>query len=298
MDAHLRDLRYFVAVAEELSFTKAANERLFIAQPTLSRQIRLLEASLRARLFERDHRTVRLTEAGEVLLGQARLLLDQWDETQRAVAEVAAGANMALRVGFHTRIGRGLIPAVTSRMAEQLPGWKLTFRQVSWRDPTAGLASAEVDVAIAWLPVPETGRLSWQVVATEDRWVALPANHRLARREAVTLDDLSDEPFIALPASAGALRQFWLAAEQRQAPPRIAAEAETAEETFEAVASGLGVALLAAGNAEIYQRDDVVCRPVTGLPPSQLAVLWRTDDERKAIQVFTGIFCRCVQAGR
>jgi len=298
MDAHLRDLRYFVAVAEELSFTKAANERLFIAQPTLSRQIRLLEASLRARLFERDHRTVRLTEAGEVLLGQARLLLDQWDETQHAVAEVAAAANMALRVGFHTRIGRGLIPAVTVRMAEQLPGWKLTFRQVSWGDPTAGLATAEVDVAIAWLPVPDTGLLSWQVVATEDRWVALPASHRLARRTAVTLDDLSAEPFIALPASAGALRQFWLAAEQRQAPPRIAAEAETAEETFEAVASGLGVALLAAGNAEIYQRDDVVCRPVTGLSPSQLAVLWRTGDERKAIQVFTGIFCRCVQAGR
>src|SRR6267154_1832620 len=109
MDAHLRDLRYFVAVAEELSFTRAANERLFIAQPTLSRQIRLLEAALRARLFERDHRTVRLTGAGEILLTRARLLLGQWDETQRAVAEAAAGADMTLRVGFHTRIGRGLI---------------------------------------------------------------------------------------------------------------------------------------------------------------------------------------------
>jgi DNA-binding transcriptional LysR family regulator len=296
MDAHLRDLRYFVAVAEELSFTKAANERLFIAQPTLSRQIRLLEASLRARLFERDHRTVRLTRAGEVLLARARLLLDQWDETQNAVAEAAAAADMTLRVGFHTRIGRGLIPAVTARMAQLLPGWKLTFRQVSWRDPTAGLASAEVDVAIAWLPVPDTGLLSWQVVATEERWVALPAKHRLAHRPAVTLGDLADEPFIALPATAGPLRQFWLAAEERQVPPRIAAEAETAEETFEAVASGLGIALLAAGNAEIYRRDDVVCRPVTGVSPSRLAVLWRTGDNRKAIQVFTGIFCQCVQA--
>ena len=142
MDAHLRDLRYFVAVAEELNFTKAANERLFIAQPTLSRQIRLLEAALRARLFDRDHRTVRLTQAGEVLLTRARLLLGQWDETQGAVAEAAAATDMTLRVGFHTRIGRGLIPAVTARMAQLLPGWKLTFRQVSWRDPTAGLAGA------------------------------------------------------------------------------------------------------------------------------------------------------------
>jgi DNA-binding transcriptional LysR family regulator len=296
MDAHLRDLRYFIAVAEELSFTKAANERLFIAQPTLSRQIRLLEASLRARLFERDKRTVRLTRAGEILLTRARLLLDEWDETQNAVAEAAAAADMTLRVGFHTRIGRGLIPAVTTQMAQLLPGWKLAFRQVSWRDPTAGLASAEVDVAIAWLPVPDTALLSWQVVATEDRWVALPAKHRLAERAAVALGDLAGEPFIALPVTAGPLRQFWLAAEERQVPPRIAAEAETAEETFEAVASGLGIALLAAGNAEIYQRDDVICRPVTGLSPSQLAVLWRTGDDRKAIQVFTGIFCQCVQA--
>jgi DNA-binding transcriptional LysR family regulator len=188
MDAHLRDLRYFVAVAEELSFTRAA-ARLFIAQPTLSRQIRLLEAALRVRLFERDHRTVRLTGAGEILLTRARLLLGQWDETQGAVAEAAAAADMTLRVGFHTRIGRGLIPAVTARMAQLLPGWKLAFRQVSWRDPTAGLADATVDVAISWLPVPDTGQLSWQVVATEDRWVALPAGHRLAEKAAVTLDD-------------------------------------------------------------------------------------------------------------
>jgi DNA-binding transcriptional LysR family regulator len=204
---------------------------------------------------------VRLTRAGEILLTRARLLLDQWDETRDAVAEAAAAADITLRIGFHTRIGRGLIPAVTTRMAQLLPGWKLTFRQVSWRDPTAGLASAEVDVAISWLPVADTGLLSWQVVATEDRWVALPTSHRLARMAAVTRDDLSSEPFIALPAAAGPLRQFWLAAGERRAPPRIAAEAETAEETFEAVASGLGVALLAAGNAEIYQRDDVVVVP-------------------------------------
>jgi DNA-binding transcriptional LysR family regulator len=112
MDAHLRDLRYFVAVAEELSFTRAA-ARLFIAQPTLSRQIRLLEASLRARLFERDHRTVRLTRAGEILLPQARLLLGQWDEVQGALAEAAAAADMTLRVGFHTRTGGWPCPLST-----------------------------------------------------------------------------------------------------------------------------------------------------------------------------------------
>ncbi len=176
MDSHLRDLRYFIAVAEELSFTRAS-ERLFISQPTLSKQIRYLETGLRVRLFVRDRRTVTLTAAGEALLPQARLVLAQWEQALRAVAEADAARNATLTVGFQTRIGRGLIPAVTARMAELLPGWKLVFRQISWRDPTAGLADAGVDVAIAWLPVPDNGLLAWRVVATEPRWVALPTDH-------------------------------------------------------------------------------------------------------------------------
>jgi DNA-binding transcriptional LysR family regulator len=296
MDAHIRDLRYFVAVAEELSFTKAASERLFISQPALSKQIRQLENSLRVRLFDRDRRTVALTAAGETMLPRARLLIEQWEETRRAVAEAAAARDSTLTVGFQTRIGRGLIPGVTAKMAELLPGWTLLFRQVSWRDPTAGLARAEVDVAIAWLPVPDTDELSWQVVATEDRWIALPAGHPLVGRPTIPFAELTNEPFIALPAAAGPLRQFWLATEHRNAEPRVAAEVETAEETFEAVASGLGVALLSAGNAEIYQREDVVCRPVTGLSPSELAVVWRTDDRRPAIRVFVDACFRCLCA--
>jgi DNA-binding transcriptional LysR family regulator len=146
MDAHIRDLRYFVAVAEELSFTKAA-ERLFISQPALSKQIRHLENTVRVRLFERDRRTVALTPAGAELLPRARQLVERWEEAVRAV---------------------------------------------------------------------------------------------------------------------------------------------------EAVASGLGVTLLAAGNAEIYQREGVTCRPVSGLPPSELAVAWRTADNRPAIRVFVESCASCL----
>ncbi len=293
MDAHLRDLRYFVAVAEELSFTKAAAERLFISQPALSKQIRRLETTLRVRLFERDRRTVTLTKAGAELLPRARGIIAQWEDAERAVA---VAGETTLTVGFQTRIGRGLIPGVTAAMAEQLPGWTLSFRQVSWRDPTAGLARREVDVALAWLPVPENSGLSWRVVATEDRWVALAAGHPLAGRDRVAFDELADEPFVALPALAGRLRDFWLATAQRTRPAHVVAEAETAEETFEAVASGLGVALLSAGNAAIYRRDDVVCLPVTGLPPSELAVAWRTGDDRAAIRVFVEACAVCLCA--
>jgi DNA-binding transcriptional LysR family regulator len=200
---------------------------------------------------------------------------------------------MTLTVGFQTSIGRGLIPAVTATMEKLLPGWRFLFRQISWADPTTGLASGAVDVAVAWLPVPASGDFSWKVVTAEDRWVALPIGHRLAQRHAVSFAELADEPFIALPPAAGALREFWLANDHRRAPARIAATAETADEAFEAVASGLGVVLLSAGNAEIYKREDVVCRPVTGLSPSELAVVWRTGDHREAVRVFTDACCLC-----
>ncbi|GAA4640874.1 hypothetical protein GCM10023196_107840 [Actinoallomurus vinaceus] len=103
--------------------------------------------------------------------------------------------------------------------------------------------------------------------------------------------ELVDEPFIALPPDAGALREFWLAADHRETPARVATAVETADETFEAVASGLGVALLAAGNADIYRRDDLVYWPVGGLSPSELAVVWRTGDDREAVRVFTEACC-------
>lgn len=235
-----------------------------------------------------------MTGAGAALLPHARQVIEQWDVAQRAVADVAEARRTTLTVGFHTRIGRGLIPNVTARMATSLPGWKLLFRQISWGDATVGLASGDVDVAIAWLPVPDNGEFWWKVVATEDRWVALPAGHRLVSRAVVPLDELADEPFIALPRTAGPLREFWLGNDQRPTPAWIVAEVETAEESIEAVGSGLGVVLLSAGNAEVYQRDDIVCRPVEGLPPSELAVVRRASDDRHTVHVVIDACEQCL----
>lgn len=290
MDAHIRDLRYFVAVAEELSFTRAAAERLFISQPSLSRQIRQLELSMRTRLFERDRRRVALTSAGAALLPLAKRIIEQWEDARRAVA--LAREERTLTVGFQTRIGRGLVPSI----AGALPGWELRFRQVGWGDPSVGLGDGQVDVAVAWLPVPGDGTYEWTVVSTEERWVALPAGHRLAARAEVGLGELAGEPFVALPVTAGPMRDFWLAAEQRTRPALVGAEADTAEEAFEAVASGRAVALVSAGNAELYRRDDVVTRPVPGLPPSRLAIVWRRDDRRDAVRALVQEFVRCLCA--
>lgn len=291
MDVNVRDLRYFVAVADELSFTRAAS-RLYISQPALSKQIRQLEKSLRTNLFDRDRHGVALTAAGHALLPHARTLIEQWDGARQAVAEAAASAETTLTVGFQTSIGRGLIAGVTAAMGEQLPEWRLLFRQIPWSEPTTGLGDGTTDVAVAWLPAPRNGELSWQVIAREERWVALPAGHRLAGRATVPFHELETEPFVALPASAGGLRDFWLATDSRETPARIAVEAESAEETFEAVGAGLGVALLAAGNVASYPREDVICLPVTGISSSELAVGWRTGDSRPAVCIFVNACLR------
>ncbi|MFE7318886.1 LysR family transcriptional regulator [Streptomyces sp. NPDC057555] len=284
MDAHLRDLRYFLATAEELNFTRAA-ERLFISQPALSKQIRQLETGLRVRLFQRDRRTVTLTEAGAALLPRAREVLGLWDETQRAVSDAAAAEAAVLTLGVSTSVGRGLLPAIRARFAERRPNWRIRVRQIAWDDGSAGLADGTADLALLWLPFPEQEAFAVEVVATEPRWVALPAGHRLADAAEVPFAALLEEPFLALPESAGALRDHWLAVSERDGRPvRIGAVVSGADETFEAVEEGLGVVLLAAGNAAIYQRPGVIARPVSGLSPSRLALAWRADDHRTALR--------------
>jgi DNA-binding transcriptional LysR family regulator len=126
------------------------------------------------------------------------------------------------------------------------------------------------------------------VLPGDDGWDAARQAWNLAADQRPTL--------VALPASAGAMREFWLAAEHRTTPARVSAEASTADEAFEAVAAGSGVALLSAGNAALYQCDDVVCRPVPDLPPCRLAVMWRSNDRRRVVRVVAGTCCRCVAA--
>ncbi|MFI6294180.1 LysR family transcriptional regulator [Nonomuraea sp. NPDC050790] len=284
MDAHLRDLRYFVAVAEELSFTRAA-ERLYIAQPTLSKQIRQLEDLMRVKLFDRNRRAVSLTEPGEALLPVARELLQRWDEAQRAVGDAAAAQTSRLTVGMSTSVGRGLLAAIRERFTTRRPGCELRIRQVNWSDATAGLAEGEVDAAFVWLPIPGQDDLNVQVVAREPRWVAFREGHRLAVRDEVGFAELLDDAFLALPESAGPLRDHWLATDERGGrAPVVCSTVTNAEETFAALESTDAVVLLASGNAEIYRRPGIRAIPVTGLSPCELALAWRPGDHRTAIR--------------
>jgi DNA-binding transcriptional LysR family regulator len=285
MDAHLRDLRYFVTVADELSFTRAA-ERLHLSQPALSKQIRGLETTLRSQLLRRDRRHVELTEAGKALHSAARSLLADWDETVATVADAAAAEARVLRIGTLTSIGRALFPAVLAEFGKQEPDWQVELRSFGWGDPSAGLAERETDAAFVWLPTGTTD-IETEVLATEPRLVAVSSRHPLAGRAAVTFAEIAGDPFAALPASAGAARDFWLALDSRAGwPPRIAAEASSADEIFELVAAGTAVTLLAEGNAAVYSRSGITCIPVTGLEPARLAIAWRRGDRRACVRDF------------
>lgn len=159
---------------------------------------------------------------------------------------------------------------------------------MNWDDPTGGLSATgggATDAAFVWLPLPEPDRYRWLVVAEEPRLVLLPSAHPLAGREAIDIADLLDQPFLALPSSAGSLRDYWLALDARDGrPPIIGVEIASTDETAEALLAGLGVCLIAAGNAEPFRRDGITTRPVTGLSDSQLALAWRADDSRPLLR--------------
>ena len=157
MDVHGRDLRYFVAVAEELHFTRAA-ERLYLSQPALSKQIRMLERQLGAELFERDRQGVALTPVGVALLPHARRVLAAWDEARAAAEQAKSEQRATLLVGMSTSLARsGMLPAIRSRFTAMQPGATVALREVGWEDPTAGLAGKATDVAFVWLPLPDPG---------------------------------------------------------------------------------------------------------------------------------------------
>ncbi|HEX5812831.1 MAG TPA: LysR family transcriptional regulator [Pseudonocardia sp.] len=144
-DVHIRDLRSFLAVADELSFTRAA-EALFVSQPALSKQVRALETRLNAELFTRGHRSVALTEAGTALLAPARRIVAEWDSAVAEVQAAAVAARQTLVVGFHTRIGRGLVP---TRRSSPCPPPPDRCGSSGWPPTTAALRRGST-VATTW----------------------------------------------------------------------------------------------------------------------------------------------------
>ena len=283
MDVHLRDLRYFTAVAEELHFRKAA-ERLFVSQPVLSRQIARLEQDLKARLFIRDRRSVQLTSAGEALLHRARNLLEDWDAATKEVTTLARKEQSVLVIGLQTGVGRGMLHTLTQAL--NAIQWRPELHQVAWNDATAGVEAGDCDAGFAWLGTTINPHCGYVVVAEEPIMLAVNSQHRLAGRRQASFAEVSNEPLVVLPESAKELRSFWLAEHARHGSPApIACEAATADEALENVAAGTGSVFISAGNSVLYAREGVHFLDVPDLLPARLAFLWRAGDTRDVIRV-------------
>ncbi|MTE15084.1 LysR family transcriptional regulator [Nocardia aurantiaca] len=264
-DVDLRKLRYFVAVAEHLHFGRAA-ERLFIAQPVLSRQIRALEEELGARLFARDRRGTALTAAGEQLLIDAEPLLAAAEALQRRVIRAAEGTR-TFTVGFMPGL---MVTGAVRALTERHPGLTVDLVRTNWDDQVEVVHDGRVDVSVIRLPVEPRG-LAIRPLYSEPRVVALPADHRLAGKEAVAVTDLADEHLLQDPA----LVPEWtaVASELRTDRPAVPVF-HSVEEKLEHVAAGLGIIFLPLSVMTFYTRPDIAYLPVPDLAPNQVSLAW------------------------
>ena len=290
VDVDTRLLRAFVAVAEDLNFTRAA-ERLVLAQQALSAQVQQLEIRLGSRLFERTSRKVQLTEAGEVLLPHAHVILQTLDAgtSQLEAARRAAGAT--LRVGLSATSMVPLTSETMRRFSQRHPDVRLAVSNAGLNQPAAGLHEGTVDVAFVRPPFGAEG-ISMVTVLTEGRFAVLPKDHPLAARERVRAEDLVGEPWIWVEGADPLARAFWSLEEHRGGRPlRAGTRVNSFEEAFGAVAAGLAITCQAESAVHAVGAGFPQLRfvPLEGARPTQVAVAWSTAHETPLARDFVRI---------
>ncbi len=237
-------MRYFLAVAEELSFSRAAR-RLHIAQPPLSQQIRQLERELEVALFERTSRSVRLTTAGEALLGEARTVLAHTDAIRSHVGAAGRGESGFLSLGCVPAGFAGLIGSIVRPFASRYPDVTLTLRELNTRAQYDALETGELDLGLVRSGI-ESPRLSTYAFYTERLFVTLPSGHRLEHQRRIELADLAEEEFIFFSREVGKWHfdQIVHICQEAGFSPTIGHECDSILAQLSMVASGLGITLV------------------------------------------------------
>jgi DNA-binding transcriptional LysR family regulator len=275
----LRHLRYFVAVAEERHFGRAA-ERLHIAQPPLSQQIRKLEGELGVTLLHRTTRSVELAPAGEVLLVRAREMLAAADRAADDTRRAARGEFGRLAVGFTGSATYELLPRVAAAMRSALRGVVLELRgELLTPAQVASLLDGTLDLGFLRPPVRERD-LCIEVVRREPLVAVLPEAHPLAAADAVPLEELSAEPFVVYPSHFRSVVHDAVeeTCEAHGFLPRVALEVSETATLVSFVAAGIGVSLVPESVRHMTVRG-AVYRPLAGDAAAvELAVAWRRDD--------------------
>ena len=281
----LRQLRYFVAVAEELHFRRAA-ARLHMSQPPLSHQIRLLEEELGCELLSRTRRRVDVTPAGEAFLRDARAILADLDRAARNARRIQEGQTGLLRVSFAGSALLSLVPRVVQRLAALHPEIDIELRERSTSDQVRALAAGVTDLGLAPLPVADPG-LDVEVLARERTVAAVPAAHPLARRRRLTLRRLAEHPFVLFPReqAPGYHDMLMTAVTSAGTPPRVIQQAAETQTIMGLVAAGTGVSLVPASVQQLAL-EGVVYRPVADAPDTELAALSRRGERTRLIEAF------------
>jgi DNA-binding transcriptional LysR family regulator len=281
----LRQLRYFVAVAEELHFRRAA-ARLHMSQPPLSHQIRLLEEELGCELLSRTRRRVEMTPAGEAFLRDARAVLGDLDRAGRNARRIHDGQTGLLRVSFAGSALLSLVPRVVQRLGAVHPEIDIELRERSTSDQVRALAAGVTDLGLAPLPVADPG-LDVEVLARERTVAAVPAAHPLARTRRLTLRRLAEHPFVLFPReqAPGYHDLLMTAVTSAGTPPRVIQQAAETQTIMGLVAAGAGVSLVPASVQQLAL-EGVVYRPVADAPDTELAALSRRGERTRLIEAF------------
>lgn len=281
----LRQLRYFLAVAEELSFTRAA-ALLHVSQPPVSRQIMLLEAEIGTPLFERSKQYVRLTAAGQHFYEQARALVAAAQAAVLSTRRVASGQVGKIALGLGGTAAY-VFPDALALFRRRHPEVELVLNPLNLAYHQAALLDGRIDVGLVVLPVDED-ELETRLLTRMRLLAALPADHPLAARRKLSLRDLSDQAFVMVPWTKG--RGFGRLAMQvcRRSGfvPHVVQEAEPMESVLGMVAAGAGVALVPESMEHLHGRK-VAYRPIKeDYAAADIAIAWRKDDTSPILRAF------------
>ncbi|AUC94972.1 MULTISPECIES: LysR substrate-binding domain-containing protein [Bradyrhizobium] len=290
----LRHIRYFVALGEELNFTRAA-ERLHIAQPPLSQQIRQLEDELGVTLLQRNSRPVRLTEAGVLFLARARALLASFEDAVADTRRVGRGQAGKLALGFVGSAMFAGLPDVVGAYRDACPDVELVLDEMLAAEIAEALRRRRIDVGFARPALlPEAG-LAQRVILEEPYVAALPRTHPLAARRSVALAELSDDAFVLYPARPEPSVTGLIVAACAAAgfTPRLAQEVLHLQTAIGLIAAGVGVSLVPEAAARAQTGRGVAYIPLanpTVMAP--LTIAWREEDVSPAVQRLLEIAAR------
>jgi DNA-binding transcriptional LysR family regulator len=286
----LRHLRYFVAVADDLSFTKAA-AKLHLAQPSLTRQIHNLEEEICVRLLNRTKSHVALTEEGRSFLVDARRILGLATESILAVQRLSRGESGQLNIAYLANSDFDLLPETLGAFRQAFPHVALNLFDMAPADQFRALEARKIDLGFVGLrPPASTAHLKWEIIARHRTVVVLPAKHPLARKSQVSLRDLKAMFFVGMSEKTHPGFRNWLIETCQQAgfTPRILQDAELEPALMTFVAEGLGVSL-AREHIKKLPHPGVALRPLTPPVKSDYCIAWNRDNDSRALQQYVQI---------